>query len=363
MNDDRVAFITSALVDGVAIRRTLIGSAPQIAAAAGLLVDALRAGRKVILFGNGGSAADAQHIAAELTGRYTVDRRPLAALALTTDTSVLTAIANDYGYGAVFARQLRALGAAGDVAIAISTSGGSENVRNAVAVARELGLKTIGLTGAAGAALVAQCDVGIRVPTRETARIQELHITIGHLLCALVDAEVARIPLPPHVASTAGTKRVALDALLPLREHYRQQGRVVVWTNGCFDLLHAGHVASLRAARALGDILVVGVNDDASVRAAKGPGRPVLPLDQRIAMVGALEVVDHVVPFAEPTPAAALARLQPDIHTKGSDYAPPHGAPIPEADVVRGYGGRIHFLPMVEGLSTTALIAQIRSSR
>jgi rfaE bifunctional protein nucleotidyltransferase chain/domain len=132
-----------------------------------------------------------------------------------------------------------------------------------------------------------------------------------------------------------------------------------VWTNGCFDVLHVGHVESLKAARRLGDILVVGVNDDAHVARTKGAGRPIHRLEQRIAILSALEVVDHVVPFSEPTPAGALAMLKPDIHCKGSDYAPPHGAPIPEAEVVLAYGGRIEFLPLVDGVSTTSIAARL----
>jgi rfaE bifunctional protein nucleotidyltransferase chain/domain len=120
-----------------------------------------------------------------------------------------------------------------------------------------------------------------------------------------------------------------------------------------FDVLHAGHLASLRAARAFGDVLVVGVNADATVRAAKGRPRPVFPAAERAELLAALEVVDHVVVFDEPTPTAILSKIKPDVHTKGADYAPPNGAPMPEADVVRAYGGRIEFLPLVPGRSTT----------
>src|SRR4051794_34864356 len=149
------------------------------------------AGHKVLLCGNGGSAADAQHIAAELVGRFVVERRPLAAIALTTDSSALTAIANDYGFEQVFARQVDALGAEGDVLIAITTSGASSNVVAAVAAARRRGMTVIGLTGARGAAFVASCDAGVAVPSLNTARIQECHITIGHLLCEAVDEAFA----------------------------------------------------------------------------------------------------------------------------------------------------------------------------
>ncbi len=153
-----------------------------------LVAGAVGGGHKLLLFGNGGSAADAQHIAAELVGRFLGERRALPAIALTTDTSALTAIANDYGYDEVFARQVRALGRAGDVALGISTSGKSPSVLRAIEAARSLGLKTIGLTGGDGGKLVELVDVSLRVSASTlSCRIQETHILVGHVLCELVD--------------------------------------------------------------------------------------------------------------------------------------------------------------------------------
>jgi rfaE bifunctional protein nucleotidyltransferase chain/domain len=157
-------------------------------------------------------------------------------------------------------------------------------------------------------------------------------------------------------------KRTTLSALLPLRERDRRDGRTVVWTNGCFDLLHPGHAASLAAAKALGDVLIVGLNSDASVRANKGPTRPVLSQDDRAAMLSALAVVDHVVIFDEPTPVGCLSILKPDVHTKGEEYRPPHGRPVPEAETVLAYGGRIEYLPLVPGISTTELIRRVAAA-
>ncbi len=150
--------------------------------------EALRNGRKILLCGNGGSAADAQHIAAELVGRFVGDRRALPALALTTDSSALTAIANDYGYDAVFERQVEGLAAAGDVLIAISTSGHSENVNRACRTATALGCPTIGLTGKTGGQLKELADVALVVPSTTTAHIQECHILMGHLLCEGIES-------------------------------------------------------------------------------------------------------------------------------------------------------------------------------
>lgn len=145
-----------------------------------------------------------------------------------------------------------------------------------------------------------------------------------------------------------------------LRRRWRSARKTVVWTNGCFDILHIGHIRNLQAAKALGDILVVGVNTDASVRLLKGPSRPIVPERERVEILAALVCVDAVITFDELTPEAALARLQPDIHCKGADYAPPHGKPIPEAKVVTAYGGRIEFLPLVDARSTTSLVARIQ---
>jgi rfaE bifunctional protein nucleotidyltransferase chain/domain len=145
-----------------------------------------------------------------------------------------------------------------------------------------------------------------------------------------------------------------------LGEQLRAAGKVVVWTNGCFDLFHAGHTRSLRAARALGDVLVVGVNSDDSVRRLKGLGRPILPAAERAELIASLACVRHAVVFDEDTPEECIRLLKPNIHCKGADYAPPHGKPIPEAAVVESYGGRVAFLPLVEGLSTSELIRRIR---
>src|SRR2546425_12292348 len=160
-------------------------NAEAVARAAELIISSVRSGCKVLTFGNGGSAADAQHIAAELVNRLNYDRPPIAAVALTTDTSILTSVGNDSSFDELFERQLRALGRAGDVALAISTSGNSANVLRAVEAARELGIKTIALTGHDGGRLANMVDVALIVSARSTQRIQETHITIGHVLCEL----------------------------------------------------------------------------------------------------------------------------------------------------------------------------------
>ena len=187
-----------------AIEALLDSRLGEIDAAGRLICEALGAGNKILLCGNGGSAADAQHIAAELVGRYEQQRRAFPAISLTTDTSALTALSNDYGYEEVFARQVEALAVAGDVLIAISTSGKSPSVVKAADQARAIGCKTIALTGCSGEPLASHCDLAVVVPSDRTSRVQEAHITIGHLWCEMVDAMVAGLTL---VAKSNRTER------------------------------------------------------------------------------------------------------------------------------------------------------------
>ena len=155
-----------------------------------ILVDTIKNGNKIILFGNGGSAADAQHIAAELSGRYKKERRGLPALALTTDTSALTAISNDYGFDYVFSRQVEAIVKGGDTLIGISTSGNSKNVINGLLKGKELNCKLIGLSGYDGGELSDVADINIVIPSNNTARIQEMHILIGHIFCQIIEENI-----------------------------------------------------------------------------------------------------------------------------------------------------------------------------
>jgi len=159
----------------------------DIETACKMMTDTITSGNKVLIAGNGGSAADAQHIAAELTGRFVKDRKGLPGIALTTDTSALTSIANDYGYEHVFSRQVEALARPGDLFIGISTSGNSHGILNAFKAASEIGCKTLGLSGRDGGEMNGLCDLNIIVPSPVTARIQEMHILIGHILCKAVD--------------------------------------------------------------------------------------------------------------------------------------------------------------------------------
>jgi D-sedoheptulose 7-phosphate isomerase len=186
-----VAVVKAVVEATIAIHERLNrGDLQPVADAAAAIAAAVRAGRKVLVFGNGGSAADSQHMATELVGRFLRERRAAAVLALSTDTSVLTAVANDYGFDRVFARQVEAFGGAGDVAFAISTSGGSPNVVEALRTARERGLRTIALTGRDGGAIGGAVEIHINVPDASTPRVQEAHRTLIHAICELVEREL-----------------------------------------------------------------------------------------------------------------------------------------------------------------------------
>jgi len=190
-NEGLTGLIEKSLTAHIAAAERLRGNhIGNIERCAEVIYQTFENGKKVLLCGNGGSAADAQHIAAEFVGRYETERKALAAIALTTDTSALTALANDYDYERIFSRQVEALAREGDLLIAISTSGNSPNVNSAVMAARQIGCKTLGLTGANGKKLASLCDESILVPAERTARIQELHILVAHIWCEIIDVKL-----------------------------------------------------------------------------------------------------------------------------------------------------------------------------
>ena len=191
MNADARERFEAALRDAIALHERAVGQPVPVLEAAAAIVASLRGGGTLLLFGNGGSASDAQHVAAELVGRFLHQRAALAAVALTADTSVLTSIGNDEGYDRVFARQVEALGRAGDVALGISTSGGSSNVIAALEVARARRLQTIALTGGDGGAVGRAAAIHVNVPSAETPRVQEVHRTLLHVICDIVESSLA----------------------------------------------------------------------------------------------------------------------------------------------------------------------------
>jgi len=184
---DPRALFDGALADAIALHERAAQQLAAVLAAAAAIAESMKRGGKLLLFGNGGSAADAQHVAAEFVGRFQRERAAMAAIALTTDTSVLTSIGNDYAFGRIFARQVEALGRTGDVALGISTSGDSPNVVAALDAARALGLQTIALTGRDGGAVGRAAAIHVNVPSADTARVQEVHRTLLHVMCDVVE--------------------------------------------------------------------------------------------------------------------------------------------------------------------------------
>ncbi len=185
--------IEQIFAESIAVKQaTLKANLQQIKQAAEAMITALQASRKIMFCGNGGSAADSQHIAAEFIGRFQKERRSLPAIALTTDSSILTALGNDYGFDIVFARQVEGLGNAGDVLVGLSTSGNSKNVLEAMKTAKAKGIKTIGLLGCDGGTIAPLCDIALIVPSKVTARIQESHICMAHAICQITEDELSK---------------------------------------------------------------------------------------------------------------------------------------------------------------------------
>lgn len=337
--------------------------AAPFASASTRLVATLRAGGQVLSCGNGGSSGDAQHLASELVNRFESNRMALPGIALSTDSSVLTAIANDASYARVFARQVEALGKPGDCLVAFSTSGNSENVVEAIRSAQARGMWILAMTGRDGgqiSGLLGSADIELRVPDNSTARIQEVHLVLIHALCAEVDAAFTETDFPATDQTTPSFSSKILRDWDTLQQAcgYR---RPLVFTNGVFDVLHRGHVQYLAEARAEGACLVLAVNSDASVRRlGKGADRPINPEDDRMTVLAALQSVDFVTVFDEDTPLPLIQKLQPDVLIKGGDWPVER---IVGASAVQARGGRVLSIPFRHQRSTSALLEKIRGSR
>jgi D-sedoheptulose 7-phosphate isomerase len=334
------------------LRLTMTSVGPELtvsfANATTMVADCLKSGGKLIVCGNGGSAADVEHLAGEIVGRFGFDRPSLPCISLCTPSATFTAIANDYGYENVFKRQVQGFAQPGDVLIGISTSGNSANVVAAFEQAREMGIKTIAMTGSRDSKLTGLADICLRSPSEKTPRIQEIHGIIVHSLCRAVEEILfpEKVPacLPPgKIISAAELDQFAL-ALKAWRS---------VFTNGCFDVLHPGHVYVLSEARKLGDLLIVGLNSDASIGRLKGPQRPYHRFADRAAVLAALNFVDYVIEFDEDTPARLIEALTPKVLVKGGDYSI---ETIVGAPHVMKNGGEVKVIPLLEGHSTTGIL-------
>ena len=322
--------------------------ATGFAAAVDILLTALRNDRRILVCGNGGSASDAEHMAGELVGRFGYDRASLPCISLCTPSATFTAIAIDYGYEQVFKRQVQGLGRPGDVLVGISTSGNSPNIVEAFKAAKEQKIITIAMTGSRDSKLSQSADLTLRAPSTKTPRIQEIHGLLLHSLCRAVEEEMfpgkALTALPAHKILTRAEVPVLAKAI---------EGYHSVFTNGCFDILHPGHVYILKESRKAGELLIVGLNTDDSIKRLKGPERPYHTFADRAAVLAALECVDYVIGFDEDTPKNLIESLTPKVLIKGGDYTP---ATIVGADWVTSHGGRVVVIPLLEGHSTTGIL-------
>ena len=313
-----------------------------------ILVDALKFGNKILICGNGGSASDAEHMAGEIVGRFGFDRKSLPCISLCTPSATFTAISNDYGYENVFARQLTGLGKTGDVLIGISTSGNSGNVVKAMQSAKDMKVKTIALTGSKDSKLSEIADITLRSPSSQTPRIQEIHGIIIHSLCRAIEElifpEKAKISLPDYKLISNNE----LDDFAKAISTYQ-----TVFTNGCFDILHPGHVYLLEKCREAGEILIVGLNTDSSIKRLKGEARPYHSFEDRAKILSALEFVDYIVGFSDDTPKHLIETLSPKVLIKGGDYTK---ETVVGSKWVESYGGKVVIVPTLAGHSTTEIL-------
>ncbi|MDD5375558.1 MAG: D-glycero-beta-D-manno-heptose 1-phosphate adenylyltransferase [Acidithiobacillus sp.] len=323
-----------------------------LACATQAIIDTLRRGNKVLTCGNGGSAGDAQHIASELVNRFETERSALAAVSLVPDSSVVTAIANDYAYEVIFSRQIEALGREGDILIAFSTSGNSRNILRAIESAHLRKMIVIAMTGNDGGQvtnLLSQFDVEVRAPAYSTARVQEIHLLAIHAICQAIDTHLTEPDLV-----TSDKVQTDWHQLVSITRGLRP----LVFTNGVFDILHRGHITYLKKARAMGACLIVGVNSDASSRRlGKGPERPVQSEDDRAHILAGLSCVDFVTLFDEDTPEQLIETLEPDILVKGGDYVLKD---IIGADFVLARGGAVETVAFEYDRSTTGIVRHLK---
>lgn len=317
-----------------------------------LFIACLKRKGKIMFIGNGGSAADAQHLAAELVVRFKKNRNPIAALALTTDTSVITAAANDFAFEEIFERQVQALASPQDIVVAISTSGNSQNLIKAVSKAKEQGVITIGFLGRDGGRLKSIVDTALVVPAGNSGSVQEMHILAGHIICEIVESAMSEYVMHEGTSVKKGAKLQDLTSLKRIAEEEKARGRIIGFTNGCFDLIHPGHIKILREAKEKGDVLIVGLNSDVSVKKIKGERRPVLDQTSRQQVLEAISFVDYIVLFDEDTPYNIIKELKPHYLVKGDDWK--------EDEIIgREFVRKVYRVKLQEGYSTSKIIEKI----
>lgn len=326
---------------------------------------AVARGGRVVFAGSGSTALVAECAAAKLASCGGIPCTALASEMPGTRHVIAPGAGAAFGSADSSVSGVQAWKCSGDVLVALCDDVPSAALQATVELAKSGGMITIVVCGRPSGRWGATADIAVVVPSSSPPRVTECIAALCHLLCELAGTQLTVRPCGTEVVGDGVGLHpgiATLPELCAARQRWRSEQRLLVWTNGCFDLLHVGHIHSLRAAASLGDILVVGVNSDGSVQRLKGSGRPVVPEMERAQVVAALSVVDYVVIFSEDTPELAVTRLQPDVFVKGAEYAPPAGKPVPEAGIVAAYGGQVRFLPMVAGRSTTDLVTRIRSS-
>jgi D-sedoheptulose 7-phosphate isomerase len=324
----------------------------QIETLAKGISNAFKSGKTLYAFGNGGSAAEAQHFTTELIGRLKENRKSLPAISLCSDISAMTCIANDFGYGAIFSRQVEGLVKEGDFVFGFTTSGNSKNVIAGLDAARKMGGVAILITGQIPLAMNHLADIVIQIGGNETAIIQESHLMLIHILSELIEINL-ELKLPPVENQIP---RIIYDydfkrELLPNHES-------IVWVNGCFDILHEGHLLLLSTASRAGSFLVVGINSDSSVKKLKGDSRPVIPEMSRARTLAQLPFVDLVIIFSQEDPREILKVVRPNVVLKGNNYRTEN---FKEKDFLLEINCDIRFTPHIEGVSSSALIRNIQA--
>lgn len=348
------------------------------------IVRCLDSGGILFAGGNGGSYSDALHITGELLKSFDRNRlladderqafdglpygdevsrqieHGFRAVALGSNGALATAVQNDFVLPKMaFAQELFAMARQGDILLGISTSGNARNLMYAIAAAKAKGVATIALTGQSGGEMAAAADIAIRVPAKVTSEVQELHLPTYHALCAMIEARKfggGKVSALPPKGSV-----LPVDQVAQVVDHLRRSGKRIVWTNGCFDILHLGHVTYLKNARERGDILVVGINSDSSIRALKGPDRPIIAERQRAEILTNLTAVDYVTIFEDHDTVQLLERVKPDVYAKGGDYSI-DTINADERRVVESYGGEIAILPKIDATSTTVILDRIKKA-
>jgi phosphoheptose isomerase len=313
-----------------------------------LMIDALKNGKKILVCGNGGSAADAEHMVGELVGRFGYDRPSLPGISLCTPSATFTAISNDYGYDLVFKRQVQGLGQAGDVLLGISTSGNSKNVVAAFEEARKMNIATVALTGYKSSKLEELADICMKSLSRKTPRVQEIHGLLIHSLCRAIEEQIFPEKAPVSLPVEKIVSKSQIENFAKAITGYHS-----VFTNGCFDVLHPGHIKVLKESRNFGELLIVGLNSDDSIKRLKGESRPYHNFEDRALMLASLEFVDYVIEFTEDTPAQLIQAITPKVLVKGGDY---DRSTIVGADWVEKHGGEVKVVSLLDGHSTTGIL-------